>query len=550
MANEHDYLLPVHEQDVGDHPNRVSWKLKKVHYILLSVALMALGFFFLMPFLTKKVGPKPKYAVMMVSDGMGPASLSMSRSFAEYISGEKNYILPLDKHLIGSSRTKSSSSLITDSAAGATAFSCAAKSYNGAVGVLDGGRACGTILEAAKEAGYLTGMVVTSRITDATPASFSAHAANRFMQSLIAEYQVGMGPLGRSTDLMFGGGLCSFLPNSSYQSCRSDDLDLLEYAKDNQEFNILLNRTDFDDSEKHQLPLLGLFADHHMDYNVDRDPKSQPSLTEMVESALDTLYESSKATGKGFFLLIEGSRIDMASHNNDPVAHVHDVLEYNSAFQKASDFIEKTGGVLISTSDHETGGLTVGRQITPEYPEYLWRPEVLARATHSFEYLARSIMTHEESELRSFIESAVFPALGIKKPSHKWVNSLYTARSNVFELINRMSLIISEQAQIGYTTHGHTAVDVNVYGSGDAVHNIKGNLENIEIGAYLEKYLGLSLDTVTSKLTDAPIYGSPDRGFKADAFVHEVLEKHPEMNISNFEDYLTSSVKNDLNAEL
>ncbi|EPX73130.1 vacuolar membrane alkaline phosphatase [Schizosaccharomyces octosporus yFS286] len=542
MANEHDPLLPVHEQDVNDQPNRVSWRLRKVHYILLSVTFMAIGFFFFLPFLAKKrVGPKPKYAVMMVSDGMGPASLSMSRSFAEYITGEKDYILPLDKHLIGSSRTRSSSSLITDSAAGATAFSCAAKSYNGAVGVLDGGKACGTILEAAKESGYLTGMVVTSRITDATPASFSSHVANRFMQSLIAEYQVGMGPLGRTTDLMFGGGLCSFLPNSSYQSCRADDLDLLEYAKAQQNFHVLLDRADFDDAKKQQLPLLGLFSGHHMDYNIDRDPKSQPSLTEMVESALDTLYKASQSTDKGFFLLIEGSRIDMASHNNDPVAHVHDVLEYNRAFQKAAEFIERTGGVLISTSDHETGGLTVGRQVTPEYPEYLWKPEVLERASHSFEYLAKSIMVHEESGLHSYIENYIFPALGIKKPTRKMVNSLYAAKSNVFELINRMSLIISEQAQIGYTTHGHTAVDVNVYGTGDAARDLKGNIENIEVGKYLEKYLGISLDQVTSKLTDAPIYGDPDRGFKAGAFVHEILEKHSEMNTTEYEDYLVSS---------
>ena len=73
----------------------------------------------------------------------------------------------------------------------------------------------------------------------------------------------------------------------------------------------------------------------------------------------------------------------MESHSNDPVGHVHDVLAFNSAFHVAKNFIDQIGGVLISTSDHETGGITVGRQVTATYPEYVWFPEVLANANHS-----------------------------------------------------------------------------------------------------------------------------------------------------------------------
>ena len=98
---------------------------------------------------------------------MGPTSLSMTRSFRQYTEGLPiNDVLTLDKHFIGSSRTRSSNSLVTDSAAGATAFGCALKSYNGAIAVLPDGSACGTVLEAAKLAGYMTGLVVTTRITE------------------------------------------------------------------------------------------------------------------------------------------------------------------------------------------------------------------------------------------------------------------------------------------------------------------------------------------------------------------------------------------------
>ncbi|KAK5278443.1 vacuolar alkaline phosphatase, partial [Cryomyces antarcticus] len=124
----------------------------------------------------------------MVSDGMGPTSLSLTRSFRQYEHGlpwgDK---LVLDGHLIGQSRTRSTSSLVTDSAAGATAFSCGLKSYNGAISVLPDHSPCGTVLEAAKKAGYMTGLVVTTRITDATPACFAAHVNMREEEDRIAE---------------------------------------------------------------------------------------------------------------------------------------------------------------------------------------------------------------------------------------------------------------------------------------------------------------------------------------------------------------------------
>lgn len=104
--------------------------------------------------------------VFMVSDGMGPASLSLTRSYRQHVEGLPiNDTLSLDQHFWGTSRTRSSSSLVTDSAAGATAFSCARKSYNGAISVTPDYEPCGSVMEAAKAAGYTTGLVVTSKFT-------------------------------------------------------------------------------------------------------------------------------------------------------------------------------------------------------------------------------------------------------------------------------------------------------------------------------------------------------------------------------------------------
>ncbi|OZA70319.1 MAG: histidinol dehydrogenase, partial [Sphingomonadales bacterium 39-62-4] len=142
--------------------------------------------------------------------------------------------------------TAAQSILVTDSAAGATAFSCGKKSYNGAISVLSDYEPCGSVLEAAKRAGYMTGLVVTTDITDATPACFASHVLLRQMQDDIALQEVGHGVLGRSVDLMLGGGRCHFLPNGTDGSCRADDVDVIKLAQDKYGWTYTDSRDGFD----------------------------------------------------------------------------------------------------------------------------------------------------------------------------------------------------------------------------------------------------------------------------------------------------------------
>lgn len=308
--------------------------------------------------------------IFMVSDGMGPASLSMTRSFRQYSDGLPiDDVLVLDHHFIGSSRTRSSSSLVTDSAAGATAFSCGMKSYNGAIAMLPDFTPCGTVLEAAKKAGYMTGLVVTTDITDATPACFASHAYFRILEDSIAEQEVGEHPLGRVVDLILGGGRCHFLPNSTEGSCRLDDKDITKLAQEKFGWNYVNDRAGFDSLKLGKavtLPLLGLFAGSDIPFEIDRRSMQDvyPSLDEMAQTALRALDEATKDSDKGFFLMIEGSRIDHAGHGNDAASQVHEVLAYDKAFSTVVKYLEEseTDGVVVSTSDHETGGLAVARR--------------------------------------------------------------------------------------------------------------------------------------------------------------------------------------------
>lgn len=469
----------------------------------------------------------------MVTDGMGPASLSLARSFRQFRDQLSiDDLLAIDNYLVGSSRTRSSSSLVTDSAAGATAFSCALKSYNGAIGVDPEKVACGTILEALKLQGYLTGLVVTTRITDATPAAFSAHADYRFQEDLIAQHQLGQYLLGRMVDLIIGGGRCHFLPVSE-GGCRQDSRNLIAEAQ-NANWSYVGDRAGFDRLQGGNnvlLPLLGLVANTDIPYDIDRDSAEYPLLAEQVKTALTALSAATKDSDKGFFLLIEGSRIDHAGHHNDPAAQVREVLAYDAAFKEVVDFIDASDveTVAISTSDHETGGLVTARQVSPSYPDYLWYPHVLLNLTHSGEYLARKIMESKKSGKFDSDAFGLFVAkqvvekdMGIHDYTQADIEAICELSGSPEHLLYFLNNMVSERSQTGWTTHGHSAVDVNIYAHSnsarinellmrrEAYSGLLGSHENIEIGAFMEKLTGVDLSAITKLVRGSNVVGKTE----------------------------------------
>ncbi|GAB7337312.1 hypothetical protein MBLNU457_g2671t1 [Dothideomycetes sp. NU457] len=474
--------------------------------------------------------------IFMVSDGMGPSSLSLTRGYRQFVEGLPfSDTLGIDKQLIGQSRTRSSSSLVTDSAAGATAFSCGLKSYNGAISVLPDGMPCGSVMEAAKRAGYMTGLVVTTSITDATPACFASHVRTRAMEDSIAEQLVGNGPLGRNVDLILGGGLCHFQPNSTTGSCRNDDKDIVAMAEE-KGWNYVDNRKDFDGltfGSSVQLPLLGLFAKYDIPFELDRRNQDDvyPSLDEMTDLAIRALSDATRDSDQGFFLMVEGSRIDHAGHINDPAAQVHEVLAYDKAMQTVLDFLDDdhTPGLMVATSDHETGGLAVARQISATYPDYLWYPQVLANVTVSAESVARYYLQHilgssalveqdslwNSGRLPSIAISSSIDEKNVREQLKELISESFSFEANDLEIdllvkhpiysVWILATMISMRAQIGWSTHGHSAADVNIYASSHHLaRRLRGNHENIEVGQFLRWWLDVEagVEDVTSELQD------------------------------------------------
>ncbi|KAI8600338.1 alkaline phosphatase [Dissophora ornata] len=491
---------------------------------------------------------------MMVSDGFGPASQTYGRSFWQYKHNHTAGVMTaLDEILVGASRTRSSDSLVTDSAAGATAFSCALKTYNAAIGVDPNGVPCGTVLESAKSMGMWTGLVVTSRVTHATPASFSAHVVHRDMEADIAVHQIGDYELGRQVDLMLGGGRCFFLPNTTEGSCRSDNRDLIKESKSYGWDHVVLNRGEFEDlmmknGDKLPLPVMGLFHPSHMNFEIDRrrNPGQEPSLSAMAAAALKSLKAKTK-DGNGFFLMIEGSRIDMGAHNNDPVAHLHDILEYHETIRVVREFVANNADtVMISTSDHETGGFTLGLQPDPKvYPDYLWKPDVIDRAKVSTEILTMNLVAFHVSEaeggepkgrrrrVEEYVRTEILDqGLGIKDPSEEEIEFLSNPDTLPNDFIRFLGHAISRRAYLGWTTMGHTGVDVNLYAEGSSedgnqmLDKLKGNHENTDIGDYMSWYLDLDLPAITERLTkSADKWFKPKREFAVTGHIHSMHEE-------------------------
>lgn len=238
-------------------------------------------------------------------------------------------------------------------------------------------------------------------------------------------------------------------------------------------------------------PVLGLFAPDHLPYEIDRDTTQIPSLAEMTQLAIELLRQHPK----GFFLMVEGSRIDHAGHANDAAAHVRDVLAYDEAVAVALDFAQKDGQTLVvSVADHETGGLSLGRNVDGQ-GIYAWHPEVLARVRASYERLLpalRGAAANQEAVLRELA--------GIDSLTALERALLDQAAGDPAALQAALTELIGRRAVVGWTSNGHTAVDVNLYAYGPGATLLVGSLENDELGRRLAALMGFDLQTLTQQL--------------------------------------------------
>jgi alkaline phosphatase len=282
-------------------------------------------------FTQKFKSKKPKNVILMIGDGMGPAQI-----FAGITANGGHLFLDNFK-VAGFSKTQSADNYITDSAAGGTALSSGYKTYNGAIGVNTDTIPQKTILEKAEEKGLSTGLVSTSAITHATPASFIAHQGARGNYEDIANDF-----LKTDIDVFIGGGYKHF-------AARKDKRDL---TKDLQAKGYKVVRTMDEIATVKTGKLAGLLADEHN----DPYPNRLMDLPLSTETAINILSQNKK----GFFMMVEGSEIDFGGHANNTIYIVNEMLDFDRTIGRALEFAANNGETLIVvTADHETGGMTL-----------------------------------------------------------------------------------------------------------------------------------------------------------------------------------------------
>ena len=236
--------------------------------------------------------------------------------------------------------------MITDSAAGATAFACGVKTYNGAIGVNADTIPVKTLVEEAEEKNYKTGIIATSTIEHATPASFVAHDPYRKNYEAIA-----VDFLETDCEIFIGGGQKSFDRRESDDRTLSDEFrkkgyTVISYV--DQE----ITEIDMTDVEK----LLYFTADGSPLPVAQGRDYLQPA-TALAINHLD------KENKDGFFLMVEGSQIDWGGHANDGKYIITEMLEFDKVVGEAIDFAEKDGNTLVViTADHETGGFAIQQE--------------------------------------------------------------------------------------------------------------------------------------------------------------------------------------------
>ncbi len=320
---------------------------------------------------------KIKNVIMMIGDGMGPQQVGLLQEYAtnapnSVYEGQPTGISKfMDSGYVGLSQHNPAYNIVVDSASSASQLATGVPSPSESVGLDAKGNPAETALELAKKHGKATGLVSDTRLTHATPASFAAHKPHRSLENSIAEEM-----LATEVDVMLSGGLRHWIPKSAndkagelhqqltartggtvkIKSKRKDDKNLLT-AAEQAGYTVALTRKELEAAKDDKV--LGLFAYSGMadgiqhTRNKDNTERTQPTLKEMTAKALDILSQDPD----GFFLMIEGGRIDWAGHDNDVATMLHEMLKFDETINYVYEWVkDRNDTLVVVTADHETGG--------------------------------------------------------------------------------------------------------------------------------------------------------------------------------------------------
>jgi alkaline phosphatase len=413
----------------------------------------------------------PRNVIFMLGDGMGYAQVKAYRMYADDPATDLVEPLPMEAWQVGSVSTDSirlecvdgdcvrDPHGFTDSASSATAYATGHDTVVGRLSTSQDGEPLPTVLEGARRAGKATGIVVTSSVTHASPAAFGSHVLSRQDTRRIADqYFDSRWDDAPMIDVLLGGGHDDL--------CRGDRDLLPEFRAAG--YDVVRSHEELAASRADRV--LGLFAPQGLPQAWDRDA-TVPSLAAMTGHALSVLARDPD----GFFLVVEGSQVDWAAHENSVAGVISEMEDFIGAVRAALDFAAARGDTLvIVTADHETGGMALGRNNV-----HRWDARPLRGVTRTPKHMGQAYAAGDEA-LSAIVARHVAFELEADEIARLDAapRDADRARAAIAQLFDRRTFT-------GWSTRGHTGIDVPLYAFGPGREHFAGVMQNEAVGRAL-----------------------------------------------------------------
>ncbi len=443
----------------------------------------------------------PKNIILFIGDGMSTPQRMTADEFARKAGFPELVMNRLPYQ--ATTRTCSADSLVTDSAAAATAIACGEKTYNGAVGVNAATNRLLSSASAAKASGRKVGIVTSVTNNHATPAGFYGHRKHRG-----EGYGLGLDLLASDFDYFAGGGLDGH-DDKSYPSYKGD---IYALAADAGYTFVNTDAVAFRALKPGAGKVWYVACAGPMPFAIDADDwgAGLPSLAELTAKGIELLEND-----QGFFMMVEGGKIDWAGHANDAATNLREVLALDEAVRVALDYQQTHPDTLIvTTGDHETGGMSMGFAGTG-YAFYMDR---LANQKCSSEKIGRYIAANHPAtfdDLKTFLtenfgfdfsgEQAKGNPMALSKDeiatlSEAFAHDLELAKKGkrddeaydahkISRLPTAVKDIFSHKCGIGWSSGAHTALPVLTTAGGPGAERFLGFLDNTDIAKILKSLM-------------------------------------------------------------
>lgn len=447
----------------------------------------------------------PKYIIYMIGDGMGLNQVNLTEIFLAQ-QEDRNTVFPLvfsTFPFATFATSYSSSHNITDSAAGGTALAVGAKTKNGVLGMDSSATvALPSIAYAAKRGGMKVGIVTSVSIDHATPAAFYAHRPSRSMYYEIAQDLI-------ASDFDFFGGSGFKRPDEDVDGNKMPSI-FPQFEKAG--YKLLYGKEDYNklNTKSGKLIYMNERGTDAGSLAFAIDQKTDDlKLRDITAAAIESLSDNNE---EGFFLMVEGGKIDWACHSNDGATVVREVLDFNASVEVAYDFYKKhpEETLIVVTADHETGGMSLGHKGSGLYTQFMADQAI---SKENLSYKIRELRASKEQaswqQVKLFLKEylGLFDKIKVDQEEEEELKQAYKksfidhkneTEKSLYANDDKIAAIavrvVNRVSNLAWGTGGHTASYIPIYAIGKGAHNFSHKMENIDIPRKIAKAFDLEME--------------------------------------------------------